>query len=50
MRKIEVGQLFEEGKTKYQEGIRFDFDQSGGTLFIMFKNPDEKEIETMYAS
>lgn len=45
MRKLEVGKLFEEGKTKYPEGCKFDFNNSGGSLFIFFNNPTEEEIK-----
>jgi len=45
MRKFEVGELFEEGKIKYQEGIKFDFDQSGAMLFLFFNHPTEDEVK-----
>jgi hypothetical protein len=47
MRALQVGKIFEEGKTKYQEGVKFDFDQSGGTLFLFFKNPTGEEINSI---
>lgn len=45
MRLFEVGKLFEDGKTKYQEGVKFDFTQSGPVLTMFFDKPTEKEIE-----
>lgn len=49
MRKLEVGQLFEEGKTKYNEGTRFDFQQSGPILYLFFSRPSERETEWIRA-
>lgn len=45
MQSYEVGKLFEEGKTQYQEGIKFDFNQGGGTLYILYDRPKQKEVE-----
>ena len=47
MRKFEVGKIFEEGKTQYQEGCKFDFDNSGGVLYIFFNNPTSEEITSI---
>ena len=44
MRKLEVGHLFEEGKTHYAEGCRFDFSGSIPTLFLLYDRPTSKEI------
>ena len=41
----EVGKLYKEGVTCYQEGTKFDFIQSGALLELYFKRPTEKEIE-----
>lgn len=43
MKRLEVGKLFKEGKTKYQEGVTFDFDNSGGHLLIKLSNPSKSE-------
>ncbi|HRC81221.1 MAG TPA: hypothetical protein PLF27_07530 [Sedimentibacter sp.] len=45
--KLEVGQLLQNGITSYQEGIRFDFHQSGPILYLYFSRPKEKEIESI---
>lgn len=47
MRMLEVGKLFEEGKTKYPEGVKFDFYQEGPVLYLFFNRPTEKEIESV---
>lgn len=47
MQKLEVGQLLQEGKTKYQEGVIFDFQQGGPILYLFFNRPTEKEIEAI---
>lgn len=47
MRKFEVGKLFEEGKIRYPEGIKFDFDQSGPFLIMFFNNPSSMEIQSV---
>lgn len=44
MRMLKVGELFQEGKKKYQEGCKFDFGSSGGDLLIFFDKPTSKEI------
>jgi len=44
MKLFEVGKLFEEGKTRYNEGCIFDFDNTGGDLYIFFNSPTQKEI------
>jgi len=44
IRKFEVGQPFVEGVTHYQQGIKFDFDDSGARLMYFFPNPTEEEI------
>lgn len=48
-RKFEVGKLFEEGITRYNEEAKFEFTQSGPALLIFFKTPTEKEIESIRA-
>jgi hypothetical protein len=45
MNKFEVGKLFEEGKTQYSEGTRFDFRQDGAVLILFFDRPTSQEIE-----
>lgn len=40
----EVGKLLQEGKTKYEEGCRFDFLPDGPVFMIFYKSPVEKEI------
>lgn len=47
MRHFEVGKIFEEGRTGYQEGVKFDFDNSGAVLFLFFSNPTEAEINSV---
>lgn len=47
MYKYEVGELLHEGVIRYQEGIRFDFDQDGPTLQVFFENPTPDEIMQM---
>lgn len=49
LRHLEVGQLFEPGRTHYDEGTKFEFTQGGPVLFIMFERPTEKEIEAVRA-
>lgn len=44
MYKFEVGQLFKEGITRYQEGVRFDFLPEGPVLLIYFNAPSMSEI------
>lgn len=47
MQKLKVGQLLQEGKTKYQEGVIFDFQQAGTLLYLFFNSPTETEIESI---
>jgi hypothetical protein len=47
MQKLKVGQLLQEGKTKYQEGVIFDFQQAGPLLYLFFNSPTETEIESI---
>jgi len=47
LRHLEVGQLFEPGRTHYDEGAKFEFTQGGPVLFIMFERPTEKEVEAV---
>lgn len=47
MENLEIGKLFKAGKTKYQEGIRFDVTDGGCDLFIYFNNPSNDEIESI---
>lgn len=49
LRHLEVGQLFEPGRTRYDEGVKFEFTQSGPILLIFFDRPTEKEIEAIRA-
>lgn len=44
MRAFEVGKLFGEGKIRHREGVKFDFDQSGGTLLVFYNKPTPKEV------
>lgn len=46
-RSFQVGQLFEEGKTHYQEATKFDFTDSGPILFLFFAGPTAAEIESV---
>jgi len=45
MQAIEVGKLLQEGKTRYPEVPKFDFDQAGGVLYVFFKSPSQAEID-----
>lgn len=47
LRHFEVGQLFEPGRTRYDEGIKFEFTQSGPILLIFFDRPTDKEVESI---
>ena len=38
MQAIEVGKLLQEGKTRYPEVPKFDFDQAGGVLYSSAKS------------
>ena len=44
MQLLEVGKLFKEGVTRYQEGCRVDVDDTGINLFLYYNNPTEKEV------
>jgi len=46
---FEVGKLYKEGVTSYQEGTKFDFTKSGAILELFFERPSEKEIEDVKA-
>lgn len=46
MHEFKVGELFDKNKTNYPEGCIFDITDSGANLFIYFKNPTMKEIES----
>lgn len=45
IRHLEVGQLFEPGKTRYQECIKFECTQSGPMLLMFFDQPSNKEVD-----
>lgn len=47
LRHLEVGQLFEPGRTHYEEGVKFEFTQGGPILLIFFDRPTEKEVESI---
>ncbi len=40
-----VGEQFISGRTKYPEGVRFEYTESGPCLIFAFRNPSQKEIE-----
>ena len=42
--KIEVGKLYREGKTRYDEGVLFNVTNTGLQLEVYFNNPTENEI------
>ena len=42
--KIQVGKLYREGQTKYNEGVLFNVTNTGLQLEIYFNNPTESEI------
>jgi hypothetical protein len=42
-----VGELFIPNKTKYLEGVRFEYAESGPYLIFAFRNPSPKEIEAV---
>jgi hypothetical protein len=44
LRHLEVGQLFEPGRTRYQETVKFEFTPGGPVLLIYFERPNQKEI------
>ncbi len=45
MFKYEVGKLYKDNVTRYAEGTKFDFTQSGAVLELYFERPSNKEIE-----
>lgn len=45
MQRLEVGKLFKDGVTKYQETCKFDMTDSGGNLIIFYNSPTMDEIE-----
>lgn len=47
LRHFEVGQLFETGKTHYNESTKFDFTDSGPILLLFFASPTRAEIEAI---
>ncbi len=47
MKVYKVGELLQEGITRYQEGMKFDFLQDGPVLLIFFNNPTTAEIEAI---
>lgn len=40
-----VGELFIPGKTRYDEGVRFDYTASGPILLFAFRKPKPKEVQ-----
>jgi hypothetical protein len=44
MQVLEVGKLYKEGITHYQECAKFDFDNSGALLFLFLSHPTDEEI------
>lgn len=42
--KIQVGKLYREGKTRYNEGVLFNVTNTGLQLEVYFDNPTESEI------
>lgn len=47
MQRYEVGKLFDPKKTRYPEGVAFDFSNDGATLLIVFNSPLVREIEAI---
>jgi len=45
-----VGELYKPGVTRYYEGTRFDFLQSGAVLEIYIDNPMPEEIKAISQS
>ncbi len=45
MQKLEVGKLYQDGLNRIPEGIKFDFNQAGGFLRIVFHSPLDNEIK-----
>lgn len=50
LNKFEVGKLFNEGVTKYKEGVLFDIDDNGCNLIIRFNAPSNNEIQAIKQS
>ena len=44
---IEIGKLYRDGVTRYQEGVMFNITNSGLTLEIYFNNPTQEEINAL---
>lgn len=40
-----IGSPFEEGVTEYEQGIKFDFSEIGGTMLITIPDPTKLEIQ-----
>ncbi len=47
MNRFEVGKLFTESITRYPEGVKFEFTQSGPVLLLFFDSPTEHEINSV---
>lgn len=47
MEKFEVGQLLQEGVTKYEECVKFGFSQAGADMTVFFNRPTNNEIEAV---
>ncbi|MZK49025.1 hypothetical protein [Clostridium beijerinckii] len=47
LNKLEIGELFNEGVTKYKEGIVFDIDDNGCNLIIRFNSPSNNEVKAI---
>lgn len=45
--KLEVGKPYKEGVTRYNQGIKFDFTQAGGNLYLFLNKPAMSEIESI---
>lgn len=45
LRRLEVGKLFQEGKTHYPEGTKFDVTDSGINFIAFYDRPTSKEKE-----
>lgn len=46
-RSFQVGELFEPGKTHYNESTKFDFTESGPILLLFFAGPTRSEVESI---
>lgn len=42
-----VGTLFQEGVTRYKDGVKFDVDDNGTALYIFIHDPEKHEIENI---